>query len=150
MQKRKNVTRKITAIAMALIVLCIANATPVLAAAPNNGSASTYGVITPWHYGDGYITLDGHSHSSDLFGVKAGNTARVEVTVTEVSGQYSEMGLGVSLIRQYPNRVIEQTIHFYGTGNHTYTFTASAGGSYCIQFYTRAGSRYTFTYKITY
>lgn len=150
MQKRKNVTRKITAIAMALIVLCIANSTPVLAAAPNNGSASTYGVITPWHYGDGYITLNGHSHSSDLFSVRAGNTAKVEVTVTNVSGKYPEMGLGVSLIRQYPNHVTEQTIHFYGAGSHTYTFTASAGGSYYIQFYTRADCQYTFTYKITY
>ncbi len=150
MQKRKKVTKKITAIAMALIVLCIANATPVLAAAPNNGSASTYGVITPWHYGNGYVTLEGDSHSSDLFSVRANNTARVEVTVTEISGQYSEMGLGVSFIRQYPNRVTEQTIHLYGTGSHTYTFTASAGGSYYIQFYTRVGCRYTFTYKITY
>lgn len=135
---------------MALIVLCIASATPVLAAAPNNGSASTYGVITPWHYGDGYITLSGHSHSSDLFSVRAGNTARVEVTVTDFSENYSGMSLAVSLQRRYPSTSTEQTVHFYGTGNHTYTFTASAGGSYCIQFSARPDCKYTFTYKITY
>lgn len=149
MRKIKKISRKLTAIAMAITVLCVTNTMPVSAAAPGDGGATTYGVITPWPAPD-YITLDASSHSSNGFPVRAGNTARVEVTVTGVSGPYSDLGLSVSLVRRYPTEVKEQNIHFYGTGTHTYTFTASAGGSYYILFGTRAGCKYTFTYKITY
>ncbi|MCI8548829.1 MAG: hypothetical protein HFJ38_08130 [Bacilli bacterium] len=148
MRKIKNITPKIAAMLMAVAVLCVASTMPV-SAAPGDDGATTYGTITPWPSSD-YITLNGTSHNCNGFPLRAGNTARVEVTVTNVSGQHSDTGLAVSLVRRYPTEATEQTTHFYGTGSHPYTFTASAGGSYYIRFSTRAECKYTFTYKVTY
>lgn len=149
MRKIKKISRKLAAIAMAITVLCVTNTMPVSAAAPGDGGATTYGVITPWPSPD-YITVNGTSHACNGFGIRAGETARVEVTITEMSGQYADMGLAVSLVRRYPTHETEQTTHFYGAGSHTYTFTAVAGGSYYINFGTRSGCKCTFTYKVTY
>ena len=122
MKRLKKVAKKLVAFAMTIALLCSANALSVVAAEGNNNSASTYGVITPWPE-NSYLTCNGNSIKSDLFGVRAGQNVRVDVTVTAATGQYPDMGLQVKLVRRYPTENIEQSDHVYWTGNHTCTFT---------------------------
>jgi len=142
----KKLSKKAIAFVMATALLLGINVCPVSAATVDNPGISPQTVITPW---SDYCVVSASTVSTSGIGIRANESIRLDLNIMECRNDYADLAMTVSLCKSSDHSVV-QTLRYNSTGNYTFTFTPSQGGSYYIMFGSRAGSYYKFYYTVTF